>query len=197
MKKLFVVIVLAVLSLGLGKQAFGQTVSVGYLNSAYVMKDGGASLSFKGSGVYGGVDMDFAIGAADLYFSPGFFVDFVKFKVYDNASANLFYLRAPLHLKYNITLSGINLFATAGPSLVYALAGKYRYKDGGISYSEDFFDETDIQRFDIPLGFTVGANVAYNLRIEFGYDFGLLNQTNDSYVRCSKNILHFGVGYSF
>ena len=196
MKKLLSIIIILV-SMFVGMQnTYAQSVSIGYVNSAYTVNEGSASTAMNGNGLYLGADYDYAF-ASNLSLNPGVFIDYVNYNVYRNVHGNAFYVRVPIHVKYSYQLDNmIELFGTAGPSLTYALGGKTRYHDGGISYSEKLFDEYD-NRFDIPLGLQIGANLNKTFKVTLGYDFGLLNQAKEVNYKLVKNIFHAGIGYNF
>lgn len=193
MKKILTLIISIFCLIGL-QNINAQTISAGYLNGAYKTTDSGLSFSMQGNGAYVGADMDFTI-ADYLYVTPGVFVDFMAYRLFDNTTARALYLRAPIHLKVAADFNGVNVFATAGPSLQFAVAGKLHYHDGGINYTEDFFDE-DSQRFDVPIGVSGGVEFG-NFRFTVGYDWGMLNQNRTDDVTLKRNFLHVGVGYRF
>lgn len=196
MKK-FLTLITVLISIFIGMQnTFAQSINVGYVNSSYVVKDGGSSFSMNGNGIYAGFDYDYSLDNS-LYLNPGVYFDFIDYNVYGNLHGTAFYVRVPIHLKYMYTLdNALTVFATAGPSLTYALGGKIKYHEGGIAYSENFFDEYD-QRFDIPLGLEVGLNINRLYKVVVGYDFGLLNQAKDDDYKLVKNMFHVGLGYNF
>jgi len=195
MKKILTLVTILFAML-IGLNANAQSLNIGYENSVYSVRDGGSSLNMNGNGMYLGVDYDMLV-SDNLVFTPGLFVDYVNYNLYGNVQGNAFYLRVPLHLKYAYRLDNMfELFGTAGPALSYALGGKIRYHEGGISYTEQFFDESD-QRFDIPLGLEIGANINKTFKLTFGYDFGLLNQAKDADFKLVRNVFRAGIGYNF
>lgn len=196
MKKILSVIIIMI-SMFVGMQNINaQSINVGYVNSSYVMSNANSSMEINGNGAYAGLDYDYVLGNG-LSLVPGLFVEFVNYNIYTNIDANVFYLRVPVHLMYNYRLDNrLELFGTVGPSLVYGLGGKTRYHNGGISYSEDFFEMYD-QRFDIPLGLEIGLNMGGAYKFVLGYDFGMLNQQKDSNYRLVRNVFHAGIGYNF
>lgn len=196
MKKIFALIAI-LFSMFVGMQNINaQSINVGYVSSAYTVNEGTSSAAMNGNGLYVGFDYDYPV-AANLLFNPGIDIDYIRYNVYGSVYGNAFYLRVPLHLKYAYRLDNMfELFGAAGPSLTYALGGKIRYHEGGISYTEEMFDEYD-QRFDVPLGFEVGANINKSFKISIGYDFGLVNQIKSSDYKLVKNIFHAGIGYNF
>ena len=196
MKK-FLTLITILFSIFIGMQNINaQSVNIGYINSTYVISDSNAASQMTGNGMYGGFDYDYPV-ATNLLFNPGIFVDYIKYHLYGNLYGNVFYLRVPLHLKYSYRLDNMfELFGTAGPALSYALGGKIKYHDNGFSYTENFFDNSD-QRFDIPLGLEIGANIDNSFKVTLGYDFGLINQAKDIDYRFTRNSFRVGVGYNF
>ena len=106
---------------------------------------------------------------------------------------NIHLLNVPVKAKYSFPLSNeFGFFALAGPTLSLGLSATDK-KDG---QSLDLYDE-NLKRFDIKLG--IGAGVCFNDIIEFrlGYDWGLLNQSQNSNVTGHIHYLHIGLAYKF
>ena len=195
MKK-FLVFIVSMFAFVFANNINAQTISAGYLRSTYTSKYDGTTYSMNGNGLFVGADIDVDL-TDGLAFTPGLFFDYANYEILDNIHANVYYLRAPLHIKYTYYLEkDLSLFVDGGPGLSYGLGGKVRYHNGGIDVNEDFFTDDD-RRFDIPLGLEVGANLPYNLRLTFGYDWGLLNQSADDDDNVRRNFLHVGLGYRF
>lgn len=195
MKKILSLI-MVVFALFIGMQNMNaQSVNVGYLNSVYSTHNSNITYSMAGNGVYVGGDYDFTI-APNLDVTPGVYFDYVNYDVASHTRGNVFYLRVPIHLKYSYRFSNtLELFGTAGPSLVYGLGGNTTYHNEGIRYSEDFFG--DGPRFDVPVGLELGVNINKNYKVVAGYDFGLVNQSSLKEAKMLRNVLHIGVGYNF
>lgn len=195
MKK-FLSLIMIMFSLFVGMQTMNaQSVNVGYLNSVYSMHNSNITYSMTGNGVYVGGDYDFNI-APNLDVTPGVYFDYVNYDVAANTRGNVFYLRVPIHLKYSYRFSNtVEMFGTAGPSLVYGLGGNTVYHNEGIRYTESFFG--DGPRFDVPVGLELGVNINKNYKVVAGYDFGLVNQSSLKEAKMLRNVLHIGVGYNF
>ena len=68
----------------------------------------------------------------------------------------------------------------------------------GISKSINNFDENGAERrFDLSIGVGLGFDVADLIRINLGYNFGLLNRANSENVVTKANTLHVGLAVLF
>lgn len=135
------------------------------------------------------------------------------------------YLNIPVDVKYAYAFSDdFKVFAFAGPKFAIGLAssltgsysgsilgqdysgkavisrfsGKVTVKDGEREIGEDLFDTGLYNRFDLQLG--LGAGVQYkSLSLEFGYDWGLLNQAKNASgdYRYKRNQLYLSLCYNF
>ena len=177
--------------------AFAQvSVNAGYLNSNYHYGENGYSLNVRGNGFYAGVSTDIELtNYNQLTFSPGANFNIVNYNIGDGISNIEYYIVAPLHVKYTHPLdNGMDLFISAGPSLVCSLGGKTTVYYDGLSYTEN--DET-AGTLDLTLGLEGGITITRNIKLMAGYDFGLLNQSGEKDYRITRNFIHVGIGYIF
>jgi len=195
MKKLLTILCAVLISF----QMFGQvSANIGYLSSTYKFNEDGFNVSMNGSGIYAGVSTDiYSTNFNDFSFSPGFYADFVDYELFSGLNAIVYYVRVPLHVKYNYPMSNTaDLFISAGPSAVLGLGGKAKMSYGGVTYTENFFEEGD-RRFDATFGFEAGVNLNKAVRVSCGYDLGLVNQVDDIDGSAKRNTFHLGIGYLF
>lgn len=129
----------------------------------------------------------------------GFKGEFIKV---DDAKLNLSYLKMPIHIGYKLpVLENLKIVFQAGPHLAYAVDGKMKWGSESLNIYDDkaeFADSTN--RFDIGLGFGVGAEVS-NFCFNVGCDFGLINQIEEestllAFEAKNQNI-NISVGYKF
>jgi len=189
MKRFLLTIVAVFVSLQVFAQING---TIGYLNSAYRYTEYG--ININGEGVYAGVNTDiYSTNFRDFSFSPGIYIDFVDYEIGEGLYAMEYGLRAPLHLKYTYTVDNrLDLFGSIGPSAVLSLGSRNRVRYGDISYVENERGGD----FDLLFGLEGGVNLSSTVRFVLGYDFGLINQGDDTY-NVKRNILHLGIGYLF
>lgn len=114
----------------------------------------------------------------------------------DKNKIGLTYLELPILIKYGIQASDdIALLPYVGPYFAYGFAGRYKFKDAGISESsyDNVFRHLD-------MGFKIGCGAEYNmLYAELGYQFGVANiaQDNPADLTASGHALYFNVGVNF
>ncbi len=178
-------------------QAFAQVnVNVGYLNSNYHYGENGFSLDIRGNGFYAGASTSIKLSNYNqVTFSPGVNFNLVNYKPGEGISSLEYFISVPLHVKYIHPVDNdIDLFISGGPSLVCSLGGKTTVYYDDLSYTEN--DET-AGTPDIMLGLEGGIVVSKNIKVMAGYDFGLINQSDDKDYRVTRNIIHIGVGFIF
>ena len=115
------------------------------------------------------------------------------------------YLAIPVMFNYAINLvDGFKLVPYLGPTFSYGISGKAKggVSWGGITLSSDEYDvyETfdDYNRLDIMIGGGVALDVMDMVRVQIGYNLGLLNRNNDSDGTAIKTSgVNFGVAYLF
>jgi hypothetical protein len=197
MKKILILI----LSLVLGTQAFGQVyVDAGYVQSKINYKGfynttNMTGVNLNGNGGFLGIGTDIKLpGLSQLTLSPSFRFNITNYDLYD---VNLveYFLNVPVHIKYMHPIDkGAEIFISAGPSILYSLGGRQKDHYLGDIYRSKALDGGD---FDIQLGIEGGVSIIENLRFICGYDFGLLNQTREIKLKATRNTFHLGIGYIF
>ena len=194
MKKILSIILGALICI----QAFAQVnVNAGYVNAFRHGSDGGTTWGIYGSGFYAGVSTDIkSTNYPQFAFEPGLnfnLADYNRGTTYGFEYIEYF-LTAPLHLKYTQPVSNVlDVFVSAGPTLLCTLGGKSKASYGGLSY----FEGEKGGDFDVTFGLQGGVQLPNNFRLMAGYDFGLVNQSGDSDYRITRNIFHVGLGYIF
>ena len=179
------------------------SVGAGYLNQTNKTTVSNNSSSRALNGFYAGVDLGYGLGYG-LSIVPGVYYGYISGKttaLEGVAEAN--YVRhdiaIPVNVKYGIDiLDALNVFAYAGPQFNIGLASTSTATVAGISKSINNFDENGAERrFDLSIGVGLGFDVADLIRINLGYNFGLLNRANSENVVTKANTLHVGLAVLF
>ena len=179
------------------------SVGAGYLNQTNKTTVSNNSSSRALNGFYAGVDLGYGLGYG-LSIVPGVYYGYISGKttaLEGVAEAN--YVRhdiaIPVNVKYGIDiLDALNVFAYAGPQFNIGLASTSTATVAGISKSINNFDENGAERrFDLSIGVGLGFDVADLIRINLGYNFGLLNRANSENVVTEANTLHVGLAVLF
>ncbi len=90
------------------------------------------------------------------------------------------HLEIPLNFLYNVSGNTGTFFIGAGPSITFALSGKWKYDDGTNSFTEDVQfgddpDNDDIKGLDFGANLLTGFRFPNGLFISAGYNLGLGN----------------------
>lgn len=174
MKKILSII----LGVFLCSQVFAQVnVHAGYVNTSYHVSGPGVLGSLPGNGVFVGAGYDIkSSNYPNISISPEVNFNYVDLHQWADEGKDIF-LNVPIHIKYVMPMSNImDPYFSLGPNLVVPL-------DGG--------------SFDAGFGVSVGALFESNVKLVFGYDFGLINQSYETNYKLTRNILRLGMGYIF
>ena len=132
-----------------------------------------------------------------LAVAPGIDFAMVSYKKDDLNYQKENYLAIPVMFNYAINLvDGFKLVPYLGPTFSYGISGKAKggVSWGGITLSSDEYDvyETfdDYNRLDIMIGGGVALDVMDMVRVQIGYNLGLLNRNNDI-LAAKSNIVGF------
>ena len=177
-------------------QSFAQvSVNAGYLNSDYKHSDDGYSWKVNGNGFYAGIGTDIkSTNYPQFSIAPGLNFNLVNYNVSDGVNAVEYFASAPLHIKLTQPMSNVaDFYVSAGPTVICTVGGKTKYSYGGISYTE----KEDGGDFDISIGLEGGLLLSNSVKLMAGYDFGTINQNDDSDYRVARNFFHVGIGYIF
>ena len=190
MKKTLTILAAGIMML-LGIQAYAQPkVELGYLNSTLKsdLDFGDISGSDNGNGFYIGFKYGIPVSYDQKFvFEPGLMFDFLSFD-----GSSMTYLRAPIHLNYNIELApDTDFFFGAGPGLVLGLSG-----------DDDVYDSDYgvLKRFNLQLGLEIGLRFASRYEVRVGYNWGVLDIADGllaDFGDAHQHNLHIGVGYVF
>ena len=189
--KNIVTILSAALLLLAGTQANAQmSIGAGYVNSveSYKLSKNADPSNTALNGFYAGFGYTIPV-VSGLNFTPGVYYEFLTKGDATNISgaANVsgklteHYINVPLTLSFGADLTdGFRIFAYAGPTASLGLASTsvlnldiLGYKAGT---SVDNYKDSDYGRFDVLLGAGLGFEIADMIRLNVGYDWGMLNR---------------------
>lgn len=179
------------------------SVGAGYLNQTNTVKAGDSSTKNAYNGFYAGADASYALGYG-ISFTPGVYYAYVAGKesaIKDLVTAD--YTRhdlvIPVNFKYGLDIANaLGVFVYAGPQFNIGLSSKSTATVAGISSTLDNYGEDGYaRRFNMAIGLGAGVDILDLIRINVGYDFGLLNMTKSENVTSHYNTLHVGVAVLF
>lgn len=218
--------------------AKGLGVSFGYAHSAYRVADWATDDVKKAGGLDGfnlGLTKDVELIDRALFIQTGLGY------TYQNDSRNSefgsvrligdwneHFLSIPIKVKYAVPMNDrLEVFVTGGPSLVFGLASKMKYRarldDGSnVATSYNFFSgkvkntdnlgvdmgdwissqypETRYRRFDAQVGASVGVRFLDIIEAQIGYDWGLVNKYRGETLndlRMRRQQFYISVGLRF
>ena len=214
MKKIIPLLALMLLA---GGAAHAQwRAGAGYASATMVARE---SLTESGeksvfNGLYAGASYSLPL-AGGLSFTPGAYYEYLA----HNAKAEVsildllgetreHYLCVPLTLEYAVGLSpDVRLVLFAGPTLRLGIASTTSYSIGwGVrdfevlkgGLSDRNYNNGDYSRFDLMVGGGVAMEFLDHVRVQIGYDEGLLNRyIGEKGVRLHDHRLTAGIAYLF
>ena len=114
------------------------------------------------------------------------------------------YIDIPVKFNYGFELGGnLRVFAYAGPTFSFGLISRvstYATTASGNTeknVTQLYGKSKDYSQFDVLMGIGGGVDVAKNIRLTLGYDFGLLDRNKTDDLKRHRNFLHVGVAYLF
>ena len=210
MKKVFAI---AAALLLIGTTAFAQSFGAGYVQSTKT--DGSSSVAANGFYAGFGYTAKFAPGIA---LNPGIYYEFLTNSsagsvgipglatVSGNSKTTEHYVNVPLHLSFSYSFAPtFKLFVYGGPTASIGIASNTKSTtststiigSGSSTSTNDNYASGNYSRFDILAGGGIGAEVLKKIRINVGYDFGLLDRDNSENSSLKRNRLTAGVAYVF
>ena len=119
------------------------------------------------------------------------------------SKVTLSYIELPLNLVYKPEMQKLRFFVGVGPSIAYALSGKEKEKENGVSntYTYKFGnnpDEHDLKALDFGANFLTGIETPGGFLVALNYNLGLSNlapgsSSDDGTIK--SNYFGFKVGY--
>jgi opacity protein-like surface antigen len=213
MKK-FTVILTAALMLLAGTQANAQmSIGAGYVNSvesSKISKTANPS-NYALNGFYAGLGYTIPV-VGGLNFTPGVYYEFLTLTttIRDELAGvsrkvTEHYINVPLTFSFGVKLTdGFRLFAYAGPTAAIGLASTTQYEGnlGSIAAGttiDNYDKNNDYGRFNILVGGGLGFEIAEMIRLNVGYEWGLLNRYTggDENLSIRDTRLTAGVAFLF
>ncbi|MDH6354813.1 hypothetical protein M2132_001144 [Dysgonomonas sp. PH5-45] len=112
-------------------------------------------------------------------------------------TSNAMYLQLPIRAGYKlVSLPGLNLNVNAGPYFAHGIGGKTKYESRIGDVKNDTFSKYELKRFDVGLGFGVGAEIT-KFTVNLGYEFGLINISKVDVYDIKNRNAFLTVGYKF
>lgn len=182
------------------------------------------------NGLYVGMTKDFTLVRRALYFQTGVTygyqndsdrTDFGGLQVVSDRSEH--YLDIPVRIKFAMdVMPNLRAFVYTGPTMNFGLSAKAmartRLSDSEVGrYSYNFYSgKTKVntipdyssnvptsvyRRFDVDMGFAVGAEIYEIATVKVGFDWGLINKNKNrnvaDYLVTHRNTFYLGVGVRF
>lgn len=113
------------------------------------------------------------------------------------------HLEIPVNFLYNTNSGNGNFFIGAGPSIAFALSGKWKYDDGTDQFDESVSfgdgDEDDLKGFDFGANILAGYTLSNGLTISVNYNAGLSNlyPGGDSDATLKSGYFGIKIGWMF
>jgi len=189
MKKFFLTIALAAVAAVAANAQIG--VGIGYGTKTFNDNDNNLG------GLYVGANYNIPI-ASGISVAPG--IDFAMYSYkgdYTTWKEN--YLAIPVMFNYAFELAeGFKLVPFVGPTVSYGLSSKTTTSAGGASVEvNNYGDNSDYKPLDILIGGGVALDVMDMVRVNVGYNLGLLDRNSSDNTETKASGLHFGVAYLF
>lgn len=219
MKKIIIFALAAAMLMGIGTKASAQvSAEAGYLNQALRISYSDAlNRTSSLNGTYAGLFYDINEGEG-LSVRTGLYYAFLTGRaevVQGNLWGRLYEhsLNLPFQIGYSVGFNNGNRgFIYAGPTFTYGLASSV---NAGVldilqiklsnNYKHDY-----LNRFDVKFGAGLGYELNEMIRINVGYNFGIVNQIGDGLkgkdengnavdgkLKLHRNTLNIGVAYLF
>lgn len=203
MRKLF--LSLAIAAVAAGSAAAQITVGAGYLNQTTVnsisentSSDGtmhgfyvGAGFSWPlvaGLSIDSGVSYNYLVSNEDIL-GAGFL----------NSKTENSILEIPVNLRYRFhAASFLDIFALAGPRFNVGLASTTTASVLDLEKEiNNYGEDSNLQRFDFGLGAGIGFELFQLVRLDVGYDWGLLDLNKTEAVTTRNSRFHVGLAVMF
>lgn len=111
------------------------------------------------------------------------------------------YIQLPVRLNYSWDTENCDFFLFAGPKFLFGLKSQFRTSDDLLINWYARQSQNSYKRFNLMLGIGGGVYVGEHLRIDVGYDWGVLNRYKGDYkdegYKLYESMLNVGVALCF
>ena len=219
MKKVFIVLAVAILAMGYAQAQITFGARAGLNLSNFAQKNDGKKPSgdFKGKykpgfqiGVVGeySITEAFAIQPGILFTTLGTRYKYSGGGYEGKETINLNYIQIPINAQYKLDLSGMTLLLQAGPYFGFGIGGKYKWDDiddgekdkGDAKIKFGDGDDYDVYYVDnaLDFGLGLGAGLQFdNIQVGVGYNIGLANMSDANKTSMKNHGLAITVTYLF
>ncbi len=202
MKK-FVTILSAAVMLCIGTSAFAQSgLGIGFLNVSQLSRvsENSDPVSVGFNGFYIGLGHTAAL-AYGLTFTPGVYYEFLTSTdelAGIKTEINEHYVSVPLDLGIGFDVASFRLGFYAGPTVRVGIASNSKVNlPGGPTKTSRYGDGFDYSRLDLLVGGGVFFDLNNGIRLNAGFDCGLLDRDGSDLVSVRNNRLSIGAAYLF
>ena len=174
-------------------------INAGWLNKSHSFKSDDISYS-PSNGFFAGVDLDLYLD--DLFvIAPGVQFSFAESNdlmllTNDGAlfgSVQEMALSLPVKTRYLLDFSDdFMLYPFVDAALEYGLRSLYKTQENG---EIDLYKDADFKKWDVKVGGGLGVQLFECIKLECGYDFGLINRISG--LLSHTNQLYLGLTFSF
>ena len=193
MKKLLLVVAVALSVVGLNAQAIGIQAGLNFANG--VFDDGEDSEDLKGiTGIRIGPVVQFKLGTiaelhtGAIYSQKGYEIT----EAVNLGKVTIDYIEIPLALALGFDLGGLGAFVKAGPVVALGIGGKRKTSIGDFDIE---FGSGDGELKVLDTGATLGAGIKLGtLQIDASYDFSFSDLSNNEAGYMNK-VFHVGLSF--
>lgn len=197
MKKFFITIALVAVA---ATSAMAQiSAGAGYLNMD--LKNG-SDVTLNQNGFYAGANVAYGLGSG-FAVAPGLYYGYLysddSYAGLLETKTNSHYLAIPVNVTYSLPLLDVlDAFVYAGPQFNIGLSSKTEGKLLSVSTEIDNYgDNGTLNRFDVSIGAGLGVEVCDLVRVNFGYNWGLVDLSKSDNTTLKQAGWHVGLSVLF
>ncbi|MBQ1936994.1 MAG: porin family protein [Bacteroidales bacterium] len=104
----------------------------------------------------------------------------------------------PFNVQYHLPLWGdVDMFAFAGTRLNYTISSETSTQQPKIRTTVNNFDNQNLKRWEMGLGFGVGFDIIDMIRLKMGYDFGYTDMNEDNDIKVTNSGFNVSLAFLF
>lgn len=193
----------AIAQTGFSQISIDPEVGVNFANTRSKIGSGDAVTGDSKTAFSGGIGVNIGLGG-DFYLRPGVYYQGLGSKgdIWGlvNTDMSLHYLRVPVNVGYNYTISKSagSIFAEVGPYIGYAIAGQTKTEVGGLKVKSDIdfgSDNSEMNPLDFGVNFGLGYESPWGVYVKGGYGLGLASMSNVDDMKFTNNNFNISLGY--